>query len=212
MRKSFDYTKLSPEAQTSYDIWIYQTRTGGSRGALPDQRLHLRSDERGPCVPSAAADRLPSGRQRDGHGGVHQPDPRVRPGAAAADRDLEAQRHEGVRPPRFAFDFVIDESTKIITGAPFDETGPDSAVWADVKTKIADLQKKGALDDARAKAMLADARAALTGPFKAASTTADRVAERGPRQGAGEDLRRAARCRMARPTTTNGSPTRPRRP
>src|SRR5688572_12690395 len=24
MRKSFDYAKLSPEAQTSYDVWIYQ--------------------------------------------------------------------------------------------------------------------------------------------------------------------------------------------
>ena len=24
MRKSFDYAKLTPEAQTSYDVWIYQ--------------------------------------------------------------------------------------------------------------------------------------------------------------------------------------------
>ena len=52
----------------------------------------------------------------------------------------------GVRPPRFAYDFVIDESTKIITGAPFTETGTDSAVWADAKTKIAALQKKGVAD------------------------------------------------------------------
>jgi uncharacterized protein (DUF885 family) len=72
----------------------------------------------------------------------------------------------GVRPPRFAYDFVIDESTKIITGAPFTETGPDSAVWADAKAKITALQKNGALTDARAKAMLAEVQAALTGPFK----------------------------------------------
>jgi uncharacterized protein (DUF885 family) len=75
---------------------------------------------------------------------------------------------EGVRPPRFAFDFVIDESQKVITGAPFDESGTDSAVWADVKAKVGDLQKKGAIDATRAEAMLAEARAALAGPFKAA--------------------------------------------
>jgi uncharacterized protein (DUF885 family) len=76
--------------------------------------------------------------------------------------------NEGVRPRRFAFEFVIDESTKVITGVPFDESGTDSPVWADVKTKIGDLQKKGALDQKQADAMLADARAALAGPFRAA--------------------------------------------
>ena len=66
----------------------------------------------------------------------------------------------GSRPPRFAFDFVIDESTKIITGAPFDKSGTDSAVWADVKAKVADFQKKGTLDEAKASALLDEARGA----------------------------------------------------
>ena len=66
-------------------------------------------------------------------------------------------------------DFVIDESTKIITGVPFDESGTDSAVWADVKTQDRRRSRRRARStDARAKAMLAEARAALTGPFKAA--------------------------------------------
>ena len=92
----------------------------------------------------------------------------------------------GVRPPRFAYDFVIDESTKIITGAPFTESGTDSAVWADAKAKIAALQKKGALTDARAKTMLAEVQAALTGPFKAGYQIADRVAEGRPHADAPE--------------------------
>jgi uncharacterized protein (DUF885 family) len=71
----------------------------------------------------------------------------------------------GVRPPRFAYDFVIDESTKIITGAPF-TSGADSAIWADAKAKIAALQKKGALTDERARTLLDEVQAALTGPFK----------------------------------------------
>jgi uncharacterized protein (DUF885 family) len=39
-------------------------------------------------------------------------------------------------------------------------------VWADVKAKIANLHKSGALDEATAQSLLAKARAALTGPFK----------------------------------------------
>ena len=75
---------------------------------------------------------------------------------------------EGVRPPRFAFDFVIDESTKVITGAPFDDSATDSAVWADFKGKVADFEKKGTIDAVKAKALLDEARTALTGPFRTA--------------------------------------------
>ena len=75
---------------------------------------------------------------------------------------------EGVRPPRFAFDYVIDESQKILTGAPFDDSSTDSALWADFKAKVAGFEKKGSLDAAKAKALLDDARAALTGPFRTA--------------------------------------------
>ena len=45
----------------------------------------------------------------------------------------------GVRPPYFAFEQVIDESRKIITGAPFDDSsdegGEDSAIWADAHSQ-----------------------------------------------------------------------------
>jgi uncharacterized protein (DUF885 family) len=96
---------------------------------------------------------------------------RIREAGRALRQLIEVSKRnatEGVRPPRFAFDFVIDESTKIVTGAPFDESGTDSAVWADAKGKIASLQKNGAIDQARATKMLDEARAALVGPFRGA--------------------------------------------
>ena len=85
---------------------------------------------------------------------------RIRESGRAIGQLIEISKRnavEGVRPPRFAFDFVIDESTKLITGAPFDDSGTDSALWADVKGKIAGLAKKGALDAAKAKALLDEA-------------------------------------------------------
>ena len=77
MSKSFDYAKLTPEAQTSYDVWVYQLEQAEAAVPLPDQRLRLRPDVGHPRVSSAAADCVPPGRRRGGHGGLHQSHPRV---------------------------------------------------------------------------------------------------------------------------------------
>ncbi len=166
MRKSFDYAKLNPEAQTSYDTWIYQLEQ-------TEAALTFRTNgyvfEQMTAVHAFLPQLLIAFHAVEGPADMENYINRVRESGRALRQLIDVSKRnatEGVRPPRFAFDAVIDESTKVITGAPFDESGTDSAVWADVKVKIADLQKKGLLDQARADAMLADARSALTGPFK----------------------------------------------
>ncbi len=168
LKKNFDYAKLTPEAQTSYDIWIYQLQQ--AEAALPfrgnayifDQMTAIHGFFPQLLIAFHAVDAAP-----DMEAYIN----RIRESGRAMRQLIEISKKnavEGVRPPRFAFDFVIDEATKIITGVPFDGSGTDSALWADVKAKIAALQKKGAIDEARAKTMLEEARAALTGPFKSA--------------------------------------------
>jgi uncharacterized protein (DUF885 family) len=167
MRKSFDYARLSPEAQTSYDVWVYQLEQAEAAARFRtnayvfDQMTAIHS-----FLPQLliAFHRVDDAADMDGY--IN----RIRESGRALRQLIEISKKNattGVRPPRFAYDFVIDESTKIIAGAPFTEGGTDSAVWADAKAKIAALQKKGALTDARAKSMLAEVQAALTGPFKA---------------------------------------------
>ena len=166
MRTAFDYARLTPEAQTSYDVWLYQLEQAEAAARFRtnayvfDQMTAIHS-----FLPQLliAFHRVDDPSDMDGY--IN----RIRESGRALRQLIETSKKNattGVRPPRFAYDFVIDESTKIITGAPFTETGADSAVWADAKAKIAALQKKGALTDARAKAMLAEVQAALTGPFK----------------------------------------------
>jgi len=46
---------------------------------------------------------------------------------------------EGVFPPKFVFDHVIDSARNVITGAPFDD-GEPSVIWADVTGKIDALE------------------------------------------------------------------------
>jgi uncharacterized protein (DUF885 family) len=168
MRKTFDYAKLSPEAQTSYDVWIYQLQQAEAaarfrgNGYVFNQMTGTHS-----FLPQLliAFHRVDDASDMEGY--VN----RIRESGRALRQLIEISKMNaagGVRPPRFAYDFVIDESTKIITGAPFTQGGADSAIWADAKAKIAALQKKGALTDARAKTLLAEVEAALTGPFKSA--------------------------------------------
>ncbi|MCC7184890.1 MAG: DUF885 domain-containing protein [Acidobacteria bacterium] len=168
MRKTFDYSKLTPEAQTSYDTWIYQLEQ--TEAALPF-RTNAYIFEQMNAIHAFLPQLLIAFHAVEGPADMDGYINRIKESGRALRQLIEISKInavEGVRPPRFAFDIVIEESTKLITGAPFDERGTDSAVWADVKTKIAELQKKGAIDQKRADTMLADARAALTGPFKSA--------------------------------------------
>lgn len=75
---------------------------------------------------------------------------------------LKTRAAAGIRAPAFTFAPVEADTRKVITGAPFTD-GPDSALWADYKKKVAALTAS----DADKAALLADAGAALTGPFKA---------------------------------------------
>ncbi len=166
MRKSFDYAKLTPEAQMSYDIWLYQLEQAEAAAKF---RTNAYIFDQMTAIHSFFPQLLVAFHRVDDVSDMEGYINRIGETGRALRQLIEISKQNattGVRPPRFAYDFVIDESTKIISGQPFSETGPDSAVWADAKAKIAALQKKGAIDDARAKALLAQVRTALTGAFK----------------------------------------------
>ena len=74
----------------------------------------------------------------------------------------EAARR-GIVPTSFSFDPVIGDSRNIITGAPFDDSGKDSAILEDFRGKVDKLKT----DDATKKRLIDEATAALKGPFQA---------------------------------------------
>lgn len=49
---------------------------------------------------------------------------------------VKLRASKGVLPPRFVFPTVIENSRHVITGAPFDESGEDSALMADFRGKV----------------------------------------------------------------------------
>ncbi|MEA3040532.1 MAG: hypothetical protein QOC65_21 [Sphingomonadales bacterium] len=75
--------------------------------------------------------------------------------------NMRRQAELGIVPPRFNFAPVRADARRVLAGAPFG-SGDDSAVFADFKAKVGRLQ---APDDVKAR-LIAEAREALTGPFR----------------------------------------------
>jgi len=77
-------------------------------------------------------------------------------------KDQEAR---GILPPKFVFPLLIESCREVVTGAPFDSTGPKCALLEDFETKVGAL--KG-VEDAARKQLVADARTALLEAVKPA--------------------------------------------
>ena len=160
MEASFDYARLEPEAKLSYDLWkqqVERARAGiefldngypfdqmnGAQSFAPTFLInfHKVEDERDFLAYVARLQKL----------------------GTAFDQALERARTataKGIRPPKFAYEGVIEQSRKVVTGAPFD-SGKDSALWADAQAKADALGKDGKVGAERIAELKALARQAL---------------------------------------------------
>tara|TARA_R110002167_G_scaffold195810_2_gene398618 strand:+ start:12934 stop:14790 length:1857 start_codon:yes stop_codon:yes gene_type:complete len=83
---------------------------------------------------------------------------------AQLETSLEIRAKKHIIAPKFVFPYVISDSKNIITGAPFTDTGKDSALWADATRKINKLD----ITDGSKKALLAEVKQALLTKVKPA--------------------------------------------
>ncbi len=164
MKKTFDRARLSPDAQTSFDIW-----------SMALEQAELRANFRRHAYVF-------------GYGGPHTELPgflisyhkvdelsdmeayvkRIRAVGAALDQATERAKlaaADGIRAPRFGYDRTLSESEGMIAGAPFGP-GADTALWADAKTKIKALVDAGKATPEQAKAQEEAAKTALINDVK----------------------------------------------
>lgn len=167
MEAGFDYDKLDPEAQLSWDLWKKQYES--ARDGLPflldgypfDQMNGMQSQ-----APMFMINFHKVDEESDYVAYVS----RLRKLGTAFDQLLEqgrASSAKDIRPPKFAYEGVIDQSRKVISGAPFDD-GTDSALWADAQAKADALAKDGKITVERAAELKEDARKALLEDVKPA--------------------------------------------
>ncbi len=168
LKSEFDYDDLTEDAKTSYDLWVYQyeqirdmapyrrheyvfTQMMGMHTYLPNFLINFhRVDDRSDML--AYVSRI---------GGVSRAIEQLLVRAK-----LGAEK--GVRPPRFAYDGVIEQSENLLHGIPFFGDEKDAPLWADAKSKIESLLIAGQIDQTDARALKNAAKKALHGSFKPA--------------------------------------------
>ncbi len=160
MKARFDRTQLNPEAQTSYDIWILELE----RAEMAERwrRHRYLFDRNGPhtglpnfLINSHRVDTVPDMEAYIARLGAIGP---------SLDEQLgQAQRSAaaGIRMPRFAYAQSLDETRRLMRGAPFAGDG-EAPLYADAKAKVAGLVAKGAIDAGQGQALLAAVTAAMT--------------------------------------------------
>lgn len=164
MKSKFDYGKLSPEAKTSWDVWVDQyeraaranefrrdqyvfTQMQGPQAFLPQFLIVFHKVDE-PADMDAYIARI---------GGLSR-------AVGQLLDQAKANAEGGVRPPRFAYEGVIAQAKNVIAGAPFAE-GPDSPIFADAKTEIKNLLDAGKIDAAKAADYESAAKTALLQSF-----------------------------------------------
>lgn len=160
MESQFDYQKLDPETRLSWDLWKKQYES--ARDGLPFMS-HGYPFEQMNGMQSVAPTFMISFHKVDSEQDYLAYVSRLQKLGAAFDQLLERARASaasGIRPPAFALRGVVDQSRKVVTGAPFGK-GADSALWADAQAKADALAKAGTIDAARAEELKAQARDAL---------------------------------------------------
>ncbi|MCB9970662.1 MAG: DUF885 domain-containing protein [Hyphomonas sp.] len=167
MKSKFNYDDLSDEDKLSWDIFEYQEQQA-ERAAKFRYNGFVYDQMNGPqgFVPQF----LISFHQVDTPDDMNAYISRIRESARALNEATDVAKESaarGVHAPKFAYEGVIDQSKKVITGAPFTD-GEDSAIYADVKSELATLVADGKMSQEDADAMQAEAAEALKTDFKQA--------------------------------------------
>ncbi|MEZ0472874.1 DUF885 domain-containing protein [Luteimonas salinilitoris] len=164
MESEFDYDRLDDDARLSWDLWKHQYESArddepflandyafdqmnGMNSFLPTFLInfHKVESEQDYLAYIARLQALPT----------------------VFDQLLErgrASAAQGILPPKFALEGVIEQSRKVVAGAPFDEhgdDGDDSALWADLQAKADALVESEAITAERADELKQQARTAL---------------------------------------------------
>ncbi|MEM7667198.1 MAG: DUF885 domain-containing protein [Pseudomonadota bacterium] len=161
MEANFDYDELTDEAKLSWDMWQFRKDQAEAAAEFTDQEyiLHQMNGTH-TALPSFLLTQHKVEDESDmvafiaRLGGI----------GTAMDQLLEraqANAEAGTRPPRFSYDAVIEESGKLISGAPFDNREP-SALWTGSEGHLAKLVEDGVITEERAGELREEARTALT--------------------------------------------------
>lgn len=166
LRSEFDYDQLNSEAQASYDLWIFQYEQ--EKAGIPFRESGYVFDQmRG--AHSFLPQILLAYHSVDDEADMVAYISRIE-GISRALQQLteraQAQAGQGIRPPLFAYDYVLQQSKALIDGAPLvSDADTDIPVYSDALSKIEALEESGDIEQERADELREATRQALTEHF-----------------------------------------------
>lgn len=166
MKARFDPAKLGEDARTSYEMWVLELERAEERWRWRDHGYTFARGGDHTGLPNFMINMHPVDSEADAVAYLA----RVAAIGGVLDTQLDQARRaaaKGVRMPRFSYEQASLDVRRVTTGAPFD-AGPDCALFADAKGKIAALKTKGVIDEARAAALTNAVADAMTGSMKPA--------------------------------------------
>ncbi len=170
LQANFDYDILDFEAKTSYDLWVYLYEQARDNFAFAQQEYIF--EQMGGMHDSLPVI-LMNYHQVETLSDAEAYISRIEGVGRALGQQLDWAQYNAersVRPPRFAYEFVIDASRNLISGQPFDDSETDSALWSDAQTKIDSLVESGEIEETTADELKARAQTALQNSFQPAYT------------------------------------------
>ena len=165
MVSTFDYSKLSDAAKISYDLWEHQYESAlASKAFMRRGYVFHQMSGTHSFFPTLMMNYHTVKTEQDMTDYISRIS-----GIGAAMAELTGQAKlaagEGVRAPRFAYEIVMKESKAIISGAPFDNSGTDSTLWADANSKVSALVKADTISQKQGDVLIKAVRSALINDF-----------------------------------------------
>ena len=164
MKASFDYDKLDTETKMSYDLWI--TIAENAEKAW-QWRFHSYNFEQMGGAQAWLPQFLISFHRVDSEEDMTAYVSRLKETGRALRQLLEQTKtsaEKGIRAPGFAYRGALKQAEAVIAGAPF-TAGEDTAIFADLKSKITALKDDGKITPERAAELEAAGKTALLEEF-----------------------------------------------
>lgn len=161
MESRFDYEKLSSQGRVSYDFWKFRAQS--QQAELPyleHAYVFTQFNNSHTYAVAFLANYHTVDTEVDMQAYIRRIQGFARMGEQGLDRAKSAAA-KGIRPPRFSYEAVIEQSAQVISGYPFDDGPDESAFWKDASGKIAALGDKGEISAEREQQLREEVRLAL---------------------------------------------------
>jgi len=139
LKESIDYEKLDVQTKISYLMWVERAENQIRNYKYRNYNYPVNQMfGRHAGVPSFLINMHLAGGDSDAEDYVE----RLKGVGKVSDQlieNLKLREELGILPPKFVFPRAIESSRNVITGAPFDDSADDSALWEDFRTKVQNL-------------------------------------------------------------------------